>query len=204
MQKQQSKKFGNRFRTLNDSKQGSQKIVLIIGPTAVGKSVIIDRALSEFDKLTDIITYTTRPMRAGESEGHPYHFVSEEKFKALEAQNFFVETANVHGRLYGTPWDQFHKAFAEGKCVIADIDVQGAKKFMKIFPSVVTVFLMPPSIEVLRQRFLKRGITNQDDLDRRLQTAEREIAQANDFKHCIINDDFETAYAQVASIIEGL
>ncbi|NJL25152.1 MAG: hypothetical protein HC902_08230 [Calothrix sp. SM1_5_4] len=79
------------------------KLLLVIGPTAVGKSSIIEKALADYPRLCDIITYTTRPMRAGEFEGNPYHFVSDEKFKQLQVQDFFLETANVHGRLYGIP-----------------------------------------------------------------------------------------------------
>ena len=90
------------------------KILLIIGPTAVGKSSIIDRALRDFPFLCDIITYTSRPMRTGESEGQPYHFVSEDRFKELIENHFFVEWAVVHGRLYGTPRDQFRGRGGQG------------------------------------------------------------------------------------------
>src|ERR1022692_3199825 len=103
------------------------KIILIIGPTAVGKSSILERALNDYPQLMDIITYTTRPMRTGESEGHPYHFVSEADFKALIAKNHFIEWAIVHGRMYGTPRDQVGLAGERGKTIIIDIDVQGAK-----------------------------------------------------------------------------
>jgi guanylate kinase len=180
------------------------KIVLLIGPTAVGKSSLLERALKEFPRLHDIITYTTRPMRAGESEGHPYHFVSEEKFKELVAQNFFIEHAVVHGRMYGTPRDQIFTAHKQGKGLIADLDVQGAKKLLKDFPDTVTVFLLPPSEDTLRQRFIKRGVTNDADLAKRLESAKIEMAQAQDFQHVIINDDFEDTYAQIRKIIENL
>src|SRR4051794_2073706 len=137
---------------MKKSSEGSTKMVLIIGPTAVGKSSILERALSDHPQLVDIITYTTRPMRAGESEGHPYHFVSDSDFKRRIEQRFFIEWALVHGRMYGTPRDQVEKATAEGRGIIIDIDVQGAKTMLKEFPEAVTIFLMPPSVDALRQR----------------------------------------------------
>lgn len=181
------------------------KLFLIIGPTAVGKSSIIERALGDYPKLCDIITYTTRPMRQGEAEGNPYHFVTDKNFQELKAKNFFLETATVHGRSYGTPRDQILKAAQEGRCIIIDIDVQGAKKLMQEFASgVVTVFLMPPSLEALKERFVKRGITDEADLNKRLESAQREISQAQDFHHVVINDQLDHAYAQVCKILESL
>lgn len=190
--------------SMNNTGSPQTKLLLIIGPTAVGKSSIIEKVLDDYPEMVDIITYTTRPMRAGEFEGNPYHFVSEEQFKTLEASGFFLETANVHGRLYGTPRDQIERARADGRCVIADVDVQGAKKLMRFYPETVTIFLMPPSIEALRERFLRRGITSEADLAKRLESAQREIAQSQDFKHIIINDRLDSAYAQVCKVIETL
>jgi guanylate kinase len=180
------------------------KMLLIIGPTAVGKSSLIERVLAEFPQLVDLITYTTRPPRAGESEGHPYHFVSEERFKELLAQGFFIEWAHVHGRMYGTPRDQVEQASAAGKLAIADIDVQGAKSVLREFPDTVTIFLKPPSIDALRQRFIKRGVTSESDLARRLESAQTELAQADHFQHVLVNDDFDETLGRIRKIIENL
>lgn len=180
------------------------KTLLIIGPTAVGKSTLLDRALKDYSRLCDIITYTTRKPRAGESEGNPYHFVTEDKFRALLKEDFFLEHAIVHGLLYGTPRDQVERAHAENKIAIMDIDVQGAKKMLKIFPSARTVFILPPSIDALSQRFVKRGVTSPEDLAKRLESAKLELAQANDFQVSIVNDDFEAAYSELRKVIENL
>src|SRR6185312_7771386 len=161
------------------------RILLIIGPTAVGKSSLIDRVLAEYSDLVDLITYTTRPPRVGESEGQPYHFVTEERFKELLAQGFFIEWAHVHGRMYGTPRDQVEHAARSGKVVIADVDVQGAKSVLKEFPRTTTIFLKPPSMDALRHRFIKRGITSQADLEKRLESAKIEMAQADHFEHVL-------------------
>jgi len=180
------------------------RLLLIIGPTAVGKSSIIDHVLKDYPQVVDLITYTTRPMRAGESEGQPYHFVTEEKFKQLIEQKFFIEWAHVHGRMYGTPRDQVVKASKDGKAVIADVDVQGAKSLLAEFPQAVTIFLLPPSVDALRQRFIKRGVTSEADLQKRLESAKTEMAQANHFQHVIVNDQLESTYTQVRKIIEIL
>lgn len=189
---------------MKKSSAHATKMLLIIGPTAVGKSSILERALSDYPMLVDIITYTTRPMRGGESEGHPYHFVSESDFKQRIEQKFFIEWAVVHGRMYGTPRDQVTRATEQGRGIIIDIDVQGAKTLLKEFPEAVTIFLNPPSVDALRQRFIKRGITNQADLDKRLESAQVEMAQANHFQHVIVNDEFERTYGEIRKIIEKL
>lgn len=180
------------------------RMLIIIGPTAVGKSSILERALQDYPKLCDIITYTTRPMRNGESEGHPYHFVSEDTFKQLINKNHFIETAIVHGKMYGTPRDQVDHAWDSGKVCVMDIDVQGAKKLIEEYPAAVTVFLLPPSMDALRQRFVKRGVTSEADLAKRLESAQMEMAQAHDFQHVIVNDNFDSAYSAIRKIIENL
>lgn len=182
----------------------AKKTLLIIGPTAVGKSTLLERALKDFSQLRDIITYTTRAPRQGESEGNPYHFVSEEKFRALLKENFFLEHAIVHGLLYGTPRNQVDEAHRRGDIAIMDIDVQGAKKMLQFYPEAVTVFVMPPSEDALRQRFMKRGFTNPDDLAKRLESAKREMAEAKDFKYTVVNDKFDHAYGELTKIIENL
>lgn len=181
-----------------------KRTLLIIGPTAVGKSTLLGRALLDYPVLLDIITYTTRDPRSGEKEGDPYHFVTEDKFRALMKDNFFIETANVHGKLYGTPRDQFEKAHAEGRVVIMDIDVQGAKKLLTFYPDAFTVFVQPPTMDALRQRFIKRGVTSEKDLENRLVSAQKEMAQAKDFNKTIVNDDFEAAYVELRKVIENI
>ena len=180
------------------------KLLLIIGPTAVGKSSIIERALSDHPKLCDIITYTSRAMRAGEREGQPYHFVSKEKFRELIERGFFIEWALVHGNLYGTPRDQVDVAAQNGRVVCIDIDVQGAAKMLTLYPDAVTIFLMPPSIDALKARFIKRGITSEEDLARRLESARVEMSRRDEFKHVIVNDDLDVAYAEIQRIITAL
>jgi guanylate kinase len=178
----------------------SAKLVIVIGPSGVGKSSFIDRILREEKRLKDLTTYTTREMRKGEKEGDPYHFVPRARFEELVDQGFFVEWANVHGQLYGTPWDQIRDSWKSGMVVIMDIDVQGAKHFRKVFPNALTIFLAAPSLDSLRQRILKRGAVG--DVDTRLETAKKEMAAARDFDHLITNDEFEPSYQRFRILIE--
>src|SRR4051812_16002604 len=101
-------------------------MLILSAPSGGGKSSFLERAIQEIPVLEDTTTYTTRAMRGGESEGHPYHFVSHEQFEKLVAERFFVEWARVHGQLYGTPEHQIHDIWARGHVAIMDVDVQGA------------------------------------------------------------------------------
>ena len=168
-----------------------------------GKSSFLARVLQDFgDQLVDTVTYTTREMRTGESEGDPYHFVSKGQFEKLVSEGYFVEWAKVHSNLYGTPKCQIDETLAAGKTVIMDVDVQGAKTFREKYPEATSVFILPPSIEELLKRIVRRDNKLPEDLDIRLENAEKEIALADQFDHQIVNDDFELAYSEFQKVVE--
>ncbi len=179
-----------------------KNLIIVVGPSGVGKSTLLDQALKEFPLLTDTTTYTTRAMREGEKEGVPYHFVSKDKFKKLIEENFFVEWAQVHSNLYGTPFYQLNEAWKKGQTVIMDVDIQGARTFKKHFPQAVSVFILPPSIDVLRQRIAGRDKVPPPDLELRMINAQKEIDQASFCDHQITNSDLPTSYSQLKIIIE--
>src|SRR5262245_13412001 len=104
-------------------------MIVVAAPSGAGKSSFVEKIAKEDSRLVDIITYTTRPMRKGESQGHPYFFISEDDFKKKINDGFFVEWAHVHTRMYGTPYDQLESAWSKGLCVIMDVDVQGTATF---------------------------------------------------------------------------
>lgn len=180
------------------------RLIIIAAPSGAGKSSFVDRIIREVPRLCDTVTYTTRAMRAGESEGHPYHFVSQERFLELREQDFFVEWAVVHGNLYGTPMYQLEEAWAREQVVIMDIDVQGAATFKRKFADAVGIFILPPSIDELRRRVTKRDGKIPHDLELRMSNAEREIAHAGDFDYQLVNDDFDKSYQRFKKIIEDL
>ena len=179
----------------------SEKLIILVGPSGAGKTSFLERALEDFNTLKDIITYTTREMRPGEKEGDPYHFVTREKFEQLIGQDFFVEYARVHNHLYGVPEHLIREAWAHGQAVIMDIDVQGAETIKRKFPQTLGVFVLPPNIDSLRQRVLKRD-GEKPDLELRMKNAQAEMSLASRFDHQLINDDFETCYAQLKKIID--
>jgi guanylate kinase len=182
----------------------SGPMIIIAAPSGAGKSSFVERICREMPILVDTVTYTTRAMRAGESEGHPYHFVTREDFENKIAEGFFVEWAHVHTNMYGTPLHQLVDAWRDGKVIIMDVDVQGAATFKAKYPSSVGIFILPPSIEELRRRVTKRDGGPPRDLDVRMKNAEREIALAGGFDHQIVNDEFESSYARFKKLVETI
>jgi guanylate kinase len=180
------------------------RMIIISAPSGAGKSSFIDRILREFPVLFDTTTFTTRTMRTGESDGNPYYFVTKERFQELIKQGFFVEWAQVHENLYGTPLHQIEAAFAAGRVVIMDVDVKGAATFKEKFPDAASIFILPPSIEELRRRILNRDKKVPEDLAVRMANALTEMTEAHGFDHQIVNDDFEKSYLQFKKIIEEL
>jgi guanylate kinase len=186
------------------SKTAQTRMIIVVAPSGAGKSSFVDRVTIDFPILKDTVTYTTRIMRTGESEGIPYHFVSLEKFEELKKQNFFVEWAHVHANMYGTPFYQIEDSFKRNEVVIMDVDVQGADTFKAKFPDAKTIFILPPSIEELRRRVVKRDKKVPEDLEIRMKNAEKEIARAEEYDFRVVNDDFEASYANFKKIIEDL
>lgn len=180
------------------------RMIILAAPSGAGKSSFVEKICKEERRLEDTVTFTTRAMRAGESEGNPYHFVSIEEFEKLRTQNFFVEWAKVHNNYYGTPMSQLERAWEQGKCIIMDVDVQGASTFKLKFPDAQSIFILPPSIDELRRRVVKRDGKIPHDLEVRMGNAEREIAEAPKFDFQLVNDDFEASYSQFKKIVEEL
>ncbi len=180
------------------------QMIIVAAPSGAGKSSFLDRALKDFSILEDTITFTTREMRKGEGPGNPYHFVSIPEFEALVAKNYFVEWAQVHGNFYGTPLEQIEKAFAAGRVIIMDVDIQGADTFKAKYPQAKSIFILPPSIEELRRRVINREGREPSNMALRMQNAEREMARAGEFDFRLVNDEFESSYRQFKKIIEDL
>lgn len=179
-------------------------IIVVAAPSGAGKSSFIEKICKENAKLVDTITYTTRSMRLGESQGHPYYFVSEDEFKAKIDQGFFVEWAMVHNRFYGTPMYQLEEAWQNGRCIIMDVDIQGARTFKEKFPQTKGIFILPPSIDELRKRIIKRDGKVPQDIEIRMENAKNEMKEAPHFDFRLVNDDFETSYEEFKKIVENL
>lgn len=180
------------------------RIIVVAAPSGAGKSSFVERITQEDSRLMDIVTYTTRSMRKGESQGHPYYFVSEDEFKAKVKEEFFVEWAHVHNRLYGTSFAELEKAWSQERCAIMDIDIQGTATFKSKFPDAQSIFILPPSIDELRRRITKRDGQVPADIELRMATAEQEIREASKFDFQVINDNFDQSYQEFKKIIERL
>ena len=173
------------------------KMIIVVAPSGAGKSTLIDEIL-EFRELpiSDLITYTTREMRPGESEGCPYFFISEEDFLKRKDKDFFVEWAKVHSSYYGSSNEQIRSHWQAGHAVIMDVDIQGAETFKNKFPEALIVFIQPPSIEALKDRLLKRGGGKlPPDFEIRMQSAKIEMDWAENADEVIVNDNFKEAFA---------
>lgn len=181
------------------------KLIIVAAPSGAGKSSFVERICREDSRLYDTVTYTTRALRKGESQGHPYHFTSIEEFERLVEQNYFVEWARVHTNMYGTPMYQLEEAWKQNKCVIMDVDVQGAQTFKTKFPEESkSIFIVPPSIDELRRRIVNRDGKIPADLEVRMANAEREVARRHEFDFNVVNDVFETSYAEFKKIVDQL
>lgn len=179
------------------------RMIIVAAPSGAGKSSFVERLAKEDQRLHDVITYTTRAMRSHESQGKPYFFISREEFEKKRSENFFIEWAQVHTNLYGTSYEQIQLAWAKDKVVIMDIDIQGVATFKEKYPDAKTVFILPPSIEELRRRVIKRDGKPPVDLEVRMKNAEIEMSKAHLFDVRIVNDDFERSFQEFKALVES-
>lgn len=178
--------------------------VVLAGPTAVGKGTISTYIREHFPDVWLSVSATTRPPRPGEVDGRHYYFVSGEAFDALVARGDMLEWALVHGRhRYGTPRHAVEQAIADGRVPLLEIDLQGARQLRASMPEALFVFLAPPSWEELVRRLVGRGTEDGEERRRRLETAEVEMAAAEEFDVVIVNDDVRRAAEELVSLMRS-
>jgi guanylate kinase len=176
-------------------------LIVVSAASGAGKSSLIERVLTRVAHLHYSISYTTRQARGPERDGVDYHFVSEPEFLAMRERGEFLECASVHGHLYGTRASTIENERAAGHDVILDIDVQGAEQIREKMAEAVSVFVLPPSKQVLVARLSRRNLNTPADLARRLGNAATEVLKFDRFDYVIINDELERASAALESII---
>ena len=176
-------------------------LFVVSSPSGGGKGTIIEHVLECVENLSYSVSYTTRAPRLKEVDGREYFFISRETFQEMVAAGEFLEWACVHGNLYGTAKNQILAETAAGSDLILEVDVQGAASVRQFLMDSVSIFILPPSYEVLRERLIARGTDSPEELAVRLRNAPEELRQYSVFDYVIINDEVKRAVNQLASII---
>ncbi|QPK82426.1 guanylate kinase [Corynebacterium qintianiae] len=179
------------------------RLVVLAGPSAVGKSTVVHRLRSDVPNLYFSVSMTTRAPRPGEVDGKDYFFVSAEDFQRNIDAGEMLEWADIHGGLQrsGTPAQPVRAALAKGRPVLVEVDLVGARNIKALMPDAETVFLAPPSWEVLVERLTGRGTESADVIERRLATARQELEAQGEFDNVVVNGNVEDAVAAIAGIL---
>lgn len=184
---------------IKSKKKGS--IIVISGTTCAGKGTVIQKLLETEENMKLSVSYTSRAIRAGDVEGSTYYFVTKEEFERKIANGDFLEYAKVHDNYYGTPKLEIKELLNQGIDVILEVDVVGAMNIKKIFPEVILIFIMAPSMEVVKERIKARGGESPSQIIRRFQTAYQEINEIPKYNYVVVNDVLEEAVSKVKSIL---
>lgn len=177
-------------------------LLVVSGPSGAGKGMLKKMLIERLGGFYFSVSYTARPMRVGqETDGVDYHFVTESTFAAMDARGEFLETATVHGYLYGTPLAPIRAALERGDDILLEIDTQGALQVREKIKDCVTVFILPPSFAELERRLRMRNTENESDIRRRLCNARIEVSQTDRYQYAVINDSLEDAYRNLSAIV---
>lgn len=175
-------------------------LFIVSAPSGAGKTTLCRALLETYGDIRYSVSYTTRKPRSGEVDGKDYFFISKDRFVEKISEGAWAEWAEVHGNYYGTSSEFLRDNLAAGRDMLLDIDVQGAENILKTFPESVAIFIMAPSMDVLRERLTQRGTDNSDDIKKRLENAEKEISKKGMYTYVIVNDDLETAKKAFISV----
>lgn len=177
------------------------KLYIISAPSGAGKTSLVKQLVVNLDLLCVSVSHTTRKAREGEVEGKDYFFTTVDEFKKMISAQDFLEHAQVFDNFYGTSQQSVNNLLNEGVDVILEIDWQGAQQVREMIPDSLSIFILPPSIEILQKRLENRGQDSQDIINRRMQDAVTEMRHYNEFDYLIVNDDFNEALTELTSVI---
>ena len=178
-------------------------LFVVAAPSGGGKSSMVNALLEREPGIRLSVSYTTRPPRPGESEGHHYHFVDVPTFLALKERGEFLENAFVHGNWYATSATWLKAQVAAGQDVLLEIDWQGAAQVRRLIPDSVHIFILPPSLEALKERLLKRAQDSEAVIEKRLAAALQEMRHCGEFDYVIMNQDFARAVDDLSAIVRA-
>lgn len=180
------------------------KVVIVSGPSGVGKDTVIDAWAARDPRVERVVSVTTRSPRDGEVDGEDYHFVDHGEFNLMVERDEFLEHKLVHGEQYGTPRKGVAASLERGNYAILKIDVQGAETVMRVAPEVVSIFILPPSVEELERRLRNRGTESDEKVAVRLRNAIDEIGRSKNYHYKVVNDDVERCVDEIKEILEVL
>jgi guanylate kinase len=177
------------------------QIVVVTGPSGTGKTTLIDMVRKRVEGIGYCVSHTTRTPRKGEVNGVHYHFVDRNDFKAKIKAHEFVEWAFVYGDLYGTSIASMERELSSGKDLLLDLDIRGAQAIKRKFSQAISIFIVPPSLKILKERLRGRSTENKRRLDQRTKNALEEISRCADYDFIVINDDVNRAASEVEAIV---
>lgn len=178
-------------------------LYIVSAPSGAGKTSLVQALTQRDPRLQVSVSHTTRAMRPGEKNGEDYWFVDEGEFLAMREQDDFLENASVFGNYYGTARSSVEASLADGKDVILEIDWQGAEQVRAQAPDSLSIFILPPSRETLRERLEKRGQDQAEIIEKRMAEAVTEMSHYADYDYLVVNDDFETAIKNLQAILDA-
>jgi guanylate kinase len=178
-------------------------VFIVSAPSGAGKTSLVRELIARDPTVLKSVSYTTRAPRPGEQGDRDYHFVDHDTFLTMINNGEFLESAEVHGNLYGTGQAWIDNQRAEGHDIVLEIDWQGAQQVRKLLPAAICIFVLPPSVDVLRSRLTGRGQDSTSVINRRLAAARTEVAHVHEFDYVIINDDFGDAVQDLISIVRS-
>ncbi len=175
-------------------------LFVVSGPSGTGKTTLLQEAFRAIPGLEFSVSATTRPARAGEKDGVDYHYVDHDAFRTMLAEGALLEHAVVYGNFYGSPRAPVEAAVAEGRSMVLDIDVQGARQVRTAYPGAVSVFILPPNLAAIEERLRARGLDDDAIIARRIREADEQLAAAGEYDYLIMNDDLASAHTQFQSV----
>ncbi len=179
------------------------KLFILSAASGTGKTSLASALVQNVSGVETSVSHTTRKPRPGEQDGVHYHFVDRAAFDAMVARGEFLEHATVFGNSYGTSRNEVENRLRQGKGVVLDIDWQGARSVKRLMPEAVSIFILPPSREVLAQRLVDRGQDSPDVIARRMHEAISEMSHYMEFDYIVVNDEFDLALADLQRIVRG-
>lgn len=178
-------------------------LFIITAPSGAGKTSLVKGLLAADPQVLRSVSYTTRSPRPGETDGIDYHFIDETRFLNMLSESAFLECAEVHGARYGTSQEQVNAVLQAGNDVVLEIDWQGAAQVRSLYPQAVSIFVLPPSREALRERLKARGQDSEEVIARRFAAAREEMSHVGEFDYVTINDEFDVALQDICAIVRA-